>query len=134
MKFDRINAMKILVGVFVFSLIWSGQYAQAITTAPRSGIFDCVKAKGIAKKGNLVKAINKNPELKTDSDWFNSYILARLYTGYPNCFSKADVATMRKYVSAINAVCSNDPKWGSACLVAGSGRFGPLAWWAYGNG
>jgi hypothetical protein len=92
-----------------------------------------MKAKGSAKKGTLVKAFSRNPEQKTEADWFNSYIFARLYTGYPNCFNKKDVATMRKYVSAINAVCTDDPKWGSACLLAGKGRFGPLAWWAYGS-
>ena len=105
--------------------------ASAIDTTPRAGAFDCMKAKGFSKKGVLVNAFNKNPEQRTSGEWFNSYTFARLFTGYPKCFNKKDVALMRKYVSTINDICVSNPKWSSVCAIAKGN--GPLAWWVYGN-
>ena len=105
--------------------------ANAIETKPRAGVLDCMKAKGYSKKGVLVNAYRKNPEKMNSTEWFNAYMFARLFTGYPNCFNKSDVTVMRKYVSAINNVCASNPKWSTVCAIANG--YGPIAWWAYEN-
>ena len=123
----RIRASIILTVILLNLLPLSNQTA----TQASAGILDCMKAKGYSKKGVLVKAFNKDPKKKTESDWFNAYTFARLFTGYPKCFDKKDVVVMRKFVSTLNSICSNDPEWASLCLIAKSS--GPLAWWVYGN-
>lgn len=105
--------------------------AVAIEFKTRAGVFDCMKATGYSKKGVLVNAFRKNPEQRTSTEWFNSYMFARLFTGYPNCFNKQDVAVMRKYVSTINNICATNTRWGTVCSIANS--YGPIAWWAYQN-
>jgi hypothetical protein len=95
------------------------------------GLFDCFKPTNYAKKGSLTRAFNKSVESKTSKDWFNSYLLARLYTGNPKCFNAKDVQTMSKIVSTINNICSGNSAWGEVCYI--SGGTGKLANWAYDN-
>ena len=122
------NRTSIILTVILLNIL---PVSNQSSTQANAGLLDCMKAKSYSKKGALVKAFNKDPNKKTESDWFNAYTFARLFTGYQNCFNKKDVVVMRKFVSTLNSICSNDPEWASVCLIAKSS--GPLAWWVYEN-
>ena len=124
-KFISATALLVLV------LNFSPSAANAMEVNNRAGVLDCMKAQGYSKKGVLVNAFKKNPEQRTSTEWFNSYMFARLFTGYSNCFNKNDVAVMRKYVMTINNICVSNPKWSTVCAIANG--YGPIAWWAYQN-
>lgn len=112
----------------VFSLISVGINS---TTEASAGLFDCVKAKKWASAKSLRSAYLLDPELKTPTDWFNGYIFARIYTGYPGCFNKSDVNVMRQYVQYINSYCVKNPSWNNLCAISkGTGK---LADWVYSN-
>jgi len=127
----KVKQLRIWIIVAALVLSPGMSSANAIETKPRAGVLDCMKATGYSKKGVLVNAYRKNPEQKTSTEWFNAYMFARLFTGYPNCFNKNDVTVMRKYVSTINNVCLSNPKWSTVCAIANG--YGPIAWWAYQN-
>jgi hypothetical protein len=94
-----------------------------------AGLFDCVKAKKWSNYSKLRTAYLKDPNLKTQEDWFRSYVFATIFTGYPKCFNSKDVKVMRKYADALTQTCIRNPNWNFACTMI-RGR-GALADWAY---
>jgi hypothetical protein len=117
----------LIVGIFVVSQ----PNSQAALHINQIGLLSCTKPTNYAKKGSLTRSFYKPVESKTSKDWFNSYLLARLYTGNPKCFNLKDVQTMSKIVSTINNICSSNSSWGEVCYI--SGGTGKLANWAYDN-
>lgn len=115
----RLILLVLLVGIFQFP-------ANA-----NAGIFDCMKAQKWANAKSLRNSYLKAPVSKSDADWIDSYIFARIFTGYPKCFNNKDVAVMNQYVSFINNYCVRYPTWSKVCFIAkGNGK---LADWTYGN-
>lgn len=125
--------VKLLVAILILALpgLSSMPGASAFSKKQELGLFSCFKPKNYAYKGALVKSFNKSFDSKNSNDWFNTYSLARLYTGNPNCFKSSEVATMRKVVTAVNNACATNPNWQQVCYVAGG--TGPLASWVYEN-
>ena len=106
--------------------------SQIVVLNPASaGLIDCVKASKWANAKSLKSAFLKAPEKKSPADWFDAYILARVFTGYPNCFNKKDVAVMNDYVTYMNNYCITNPNWNNLCYIAKSKS--KLADWLYSN-
>lgn len=99
------------------------------TSTANAGVFDCVKAKKWSNYSKLRSAYLKDPSIKTQEDWFNAYVFATIFTGYPKCFNSRDVKVMREFADLIIQTCANGPKWNFACYMMKSR--GPLADWAY---
>lgn len=117
---------RISTGV-IFTLILTTLIAVSPQAPAQAGLFDCVKPKKWASYSKLRTAYLK--ESKTEDDWFKSYIFARIYTGSSKCFNSKDVAVMKKFVSAYNQACMNNPSWNYSCkLYSGSSTF---ASWVY---
>ena len=119
---------KSVIIVLTLTLIFNGFVSSNQASA---GIFDCVKARKWAAAKSLKTSYLMDPAKKSDTDWFNSYIFARIYTGYPGCFNKSDVDVMRQYVQYINEYCVRNPKWNYACFF--SKGYGKLADLVYSN-
>lgn len=98
-------------------------------TPAQAGLFDCIKPKKWSNYTKLRTAFNKDPQIKTEDDWFRAYIFARIFTGSPKCFNSKDVAMMKKWVNAYNQACVSDPSWNFSCkLFSGSSTFSS---WVY---
>ena len=94
-----------------------------------AGVFDCMNPRKWSGYSKLRASYFKDPQVKTQDDWFKAYIFARIYTGSPKCFSSKDVAVMKKWVNAYNQACVNNPSWNYSCkLFSGSST---LASWVY---
>jgi hypothetical protein len=71
----------------------------------------------------------KDPQTKTEDDWFKAYIFARIYTGSAKCFNSKDVAVMRQWVNSFNQACRQNPSWNYSCkYYSGTST---LASWVY---
>ena len=71
----------------------------------------------------------KDPQMKTQDDWFKGYMFARIYTGSPKCFDSKDVAIMNKWVTSYNQACLQNQSWNYSCkLYSGTST---LAAWVY---
>jgi hypothetical protein len=57
----------------------------------------------------------KDPQKKSEDDWFRAYVFARIYTGSPKCFQSKDVAVMKKWVKSYNQACIQNPSWNFSC-------------------
>ena len=113
----------------LFSIILSCLVVITPVSSAQAGLFDCVKPKKWSNYTKLKTAFNKDPQLKTQDDWFRAYVFARIFTGSPKCFNSKDVAVMKKWVNAYNQVCVRDPSWNFSCkLYSGSSTF---ASWVY---
>jgi hypothetical protein len=111
----------------VFTLLLTTLVVFGPQAPAQAGLFDCMKPKKWASYSKLRTAYFK--ESKTQEDWFKSYIFARIYTGSSKCFNSQDVAVMKKFVSAYNEACLNNPSWNYSCkLYSGSSTF---ASWVY---
>lgn len=113
--------------IFLASLLMFG--SMPVMPPANAGLFDCVKAKKWSNYSKLRTAYLKDPNLKTQEDWFRSYVFATIFTGYPKCFNSQDVRIMRKYADALTQTCIRNPNWNMACTMI-RGR-GALADWAY---
>lgn len=103
--------------------------SMSTMSAANAGLFDCVKPKKWSNYSKLRAAYLKDPNLKTQEDWFRSYVFATIFTGYPKCFNSKDVKVMRKYADVLTKTCMSNPNWNFACtLIRGRGA---LADWAY---
>ena len=121
---------RISTGV-LFSLILSCLIAIAPQNSANAGIFDCYSPKKWSKYSKLRTAYFKDPQLKTQDDWFNAYIFARIFTGSSKCFNSKDVTVMRNFVNTYNQACVNNPSWHYSCkYYSGSSTF---ASWVYEN-
>ncbi len=119
---------RITVGV-VCSILLSGVFVFVPQSSANAGFFDCVKPRKWSSYSKLRSAYFKDPQMKTQEDWFKAYIYARIFTGSSKCFNSKDVAIMRKWVNAYNQACSNDPSWNFSCkYYSGSST---LAAWVY---
>jgi hypothetical protein len=121
--------MKRLSTGVLFSLILSCLVLIAPQNAAHAGIFDCIKPKKWSGYSKLRIAYSKDPQTKTEDDWFKAYIFARIFTGSAKCFNSKDVAIMKKFVRAYNQACVSDPSWNFSCkLYSGSSTFSS---WVY---
>jgi hypothetical protein len=119
---------RVTTGV-LFSLILSCLVAIAPQNSANASLFDCVKPKKWSGYSKLRTAYFKDPQVKTEEDWFKAYIFARIYTGSSKCFNSKDVAVMKKWVNAYNNACRDNPSWNSSCkYYSGSST---LASWVY---
>jgi hypothetical protein len=80
-----------------------------------AGLFDCVKPKKWSGYSQLRTAFMKDPQKKSEDDWFRAYVFARIYTGSPKCFQSKDVAVMKKWVKSYNQACIQNPSWNFSC-------------------
>lgn len=94
-----------------------------------AGLFDCMGPKKWSGYSKLRSAFMKDPQTKTQDEWFRAYIFARIYTGSPKCFNSKDVTVMKKWVNSYNQACAQNPSWNFSCkLYSGSST---LASWVY---
>lgn len=121
--------MKKVSSCALLSLILSCIFVIAPQQTANAGLFDCVKPKKWSAYSKLRAAYFKDPQTKTEDDWFKAYIFARIFTGSPKCFNSKDVAVMKKWVNAYNQACRDDPSWNYSCKIySGSST---LASWVY---
>jgi hypothetical protein len=120
----RKSISKLLIIVLFFS-----GFSILGSSTVNAGPFDCLKAKKYANYSKLKTAFFKAPERKTDEDWFRAYTFATIFNGYPKCFNKSDVTTMRKFIKVIDDVCSKNRNWGTICKLAPVR--GSMTDWAY---
>lgn len=73
-------AKLLLVGILIMGSL-------SVPNTANAGLFDCVKAKKWSNYSKLRSAYLKDPTLKTEEDWFRSYVFATIFTGYPKCFN-----------------------------------------------
>ena len=113
----------------VLTLLLSTLVSIGPQTPAQAGLFDCMKPKKWSNYTKLRTAFNKDPQTKTEDEWFRAYIFARIFTGSSKCFDSKDVAVMRKWVNAYNQACVNNPSWNFSCkLYSGSSTFSS---WVY---
>jgi hypothetical protein len=108
---------KIFIGLAIVFLSTAGIQNISLPTA-NAGLFDCVKAKKYTNYSKLRSAYFKDPNRKTDDDWFRAYTFATIFDGYPKCFKKQDVAVMRDFLKLIDGVCAENRNWGTICKLA----------------
>jgi len=102
----------------VLSLVLATFVVVGQQSPANAGIFDCWSPKKWSSYSKLRTAFNKDPQLKTEDDWFKAYIFARIFTGSSKCFKAQDVAVMKKWVNAYNQACINDPSWNYSCKIS----------------
>ena len=127
-RFFKLLKQKICINTLLVSLLAFG-LTTLNPSVGNAGLFDCVKAKKYSGYSKLRTAYFKDPEKKTDSDWFAAYTFATIFNGYPKCFKKNDVAVMRDFIKAIVGVCAQNRNWGTICKL--SPVRGALNDWAY---
>ncbi len=115
-------AKLLLVGILIMGSL-------SVPNTANAGLFDCVKAKKWSNYSKLRSAYLKDPTLKTEEDWFRSYVFATIFTGYPKCFNSKDVKVMRRFTDLMTQTCASNPRWNFACQMM-RGR-GAMADWAY---
>lgn len=121
--------MKRMTFGLLFSLILSCTVGVTSQNSAVAGPFDCLGPKKWSNYSKLKNAYFKDPQLKTQDDWFKSYAFARIFTGSPKCFNSKDVAVMKKWVNTYNQVCRENPNWNYSCkYYSGSSTF---ASWVY---
>ena len=121
--------MKRLTSGVLISLLFSCLVVVGPQNSAHAGLFDCVNPRKWSGYSKLRAAYFKDPQIKTDDDWFKSYAFARIYTGSSKCFKTKDVAVMRKFVNAYNQTCATNPSWNYSCeLFSGSSTFSS---WVY---
>ena len=98
-------------------------------TTVQAGPLDCFKATKYSNYTKLRSAYLKDPQKKTDDEWFRAYTFATIFNGYPNCFNKQDVAVMRNFIKIIDQTCAKNKNFGTICRLAPVR--GALADWAY---
>jgi hypothetical protein len=108
---------KIFIGIAIVFLSSAGIQNISLPIA-NAGLFDCVKAKKYANYSKLRSAYFKDPNKKTDDDWFRAYTFATIFDGYPKCFKKQDVVVMRDFLKLIDGVCAENRNWGTICKLA----------------
>ena len=119
---------RISIGV-LFSILLSCIVAVTPINSAQGGLLNCINPRKWSGYPKLRTAYFKDPQIKTQDDWFKSYIFARIYTGSAKCFKNKDVAVMNKWVNAYNQACANDPSWNFSCkLYSGSST---LSSWVY---
>jgi hypothetical protein len=119
---------RISTGV-LFSMLLSFLVVLAPQNSAQAGLFDCIKPKKWSGYSKLRTAYFKDPQIKTEDDWFKAYAFARIFTGSSKCFNSKDVAVMRKFVNSYNQACATNPSWNYSCeLFSGSSTF---ASWVY---
>ena len=96
-RFLELLKQRICLSTLVVSLLAFG-LTTLNPSVGNAGLFDCVKAKKYSGYSKLRSAYFKDPEKKTDLDWFAAYTFATIFNGYPKCFKKNDVAVMRYFI------------------------------------
>lgn len=133
LKLQRIRQVKLTLATLLFSIVFaSSLLLDSSAQIANAGIFSCSQAKKWSKYSELRNSFLRNPEQKSDQDWFRSYIFARIYTGYSNCFSSKDVQVMTGFVQLINNTCQKNPNWSYVCSISGgSGKLSKFTYMNY---
>ena len=121
--------MKKPLGSFLAICLLSLSITVVSSPTSQAGPLDCFKATKYSKYSKLRSAFLKDPAKKTDADWFRAYTFATIFNGYPKCFNKQDVATMRSFIKVIDQTCARNKNLGTICSLAPVR--GALADWAY---
>jgi len=120
--------MKRISQLAIFSLLLSMVVIVPHQNAS-AGLFDCMGPKKWSGYTKLRSSFMKDPQTKTQDDWFKAYIFARIYTGSAKCFNSKDVVVMKKWVNSYNQTCLQNPSWNYSCkLYSGTST---LASWVY---